>query len=63
MAYTLENVIVASVQTSGQSGGDPSEEVSFTYGSIKWTYTEFDGTGKAKGDVEAQWNLETDSGG
>jgi type VI secretion system secreted protein Hcp len=63
MVYTLENVIVASVQTSGQSGGDPSEEVSFTYGSIKWTYTEFDGTGKAKGDVEAQWNLETDSGG
>ena len=60
MVYELEDVIVSSVRNSGSVlTGEPVpvEEVSFAYGSIKWTYTEFDPvTGKAKGDVSGEWN-------
>ena len=60
MVYELEDVIVSSVRTSGSVlTGEPVpvEEVSFAYGSIKWTYTEFDPvTGKAKGDVSGEWD-------
>ena len=56
----MEDVIVTSVQTSGDAlSGEavPVEEVSFRYGKITWTYTEFDPvTGKAKGDVSSEWN-------
>ena len=60
MEYLMEDVIVTSVQTSGDAlSGEavPVEEVSFRYGKITWTYTEFDPvTGKAKGDVSSEWN-------
>ncbi|HEY48893.1 MAG TPA: type VI secretion system tube protein Hcp [Dehalococcoidia bacterium] len=66
MVYELEDVIVSSVSVSGSvESGDarPVEEVAFSYGSIKWTYTEYDpDTGKAKGNVEAEWNVETGTG-
>jgi type VI secretion system secreted protein Hcp len=67
MEYKMEDVIVSSVRPSGPTqGGEalPLEEVSFNYGKITWTYTELDPvTLKAKGDVEAYWDLESNSGG
>ena len=61
MVYLMEDVIVSSVRTSGSVlTGEPVpvEEVSFAYGSIEWTYTEFDPvTGKAKGEVSSGWSL------
>jgi len=67
MAYKMEDVIVSSVRPSGPTqGGEalPLEEVSFSYGKITWTYTEIDHkTGKPKGDVEAYWDLVSNSGG
>jgi len=40
------------------------EEVALNYGSIKLTYTETDhGTGKAKGDIKAHWDLKANKGG
>ena len=67
MEYTLSDVIVSSVSPSGsvESGeARPLEEVSFSYGRIEWKYTEMDpATGKAKGNVEAEWDLTTNTGG
>jgi type VI secretion system secreted protein Hcp len=65
MEYALTDVIVTSVIPSGyaDSEGRPTEQVSLNYGKIQWIYTEYDDSGKSKGNVEAQWNVETDIGG
>lgn len=68
MEYLMEDVIVTSVRTSGDvlSGKAmlPEEEVSFSYGKITWTYTEFDPvTGKAKGEVSSEWSCMENKGG
>ena len=67
MEYKMNDVIVSSVSPSGSvESGDarPLEEVSFSYGRIEWTYTEIDAeTGKPKGNVEAYWDLTTNTGG
>lgn len=66
MEYKLSDVIVSSLQPSGASGGMgevPEEEVSFNYGKIEWKYTATDPkTGKAAGDVSAQWSLVENKG-
>jgi type VI secretion system secreted protein Hcp len=65
MEYVLMDVIVTSAIPSGYAGSEerPVEAVSFTYGEIYWTYTEFDDAGMPMGNVEAHWNVETDMGG
>jgi type VI secretion system secreted protein Hcp len=65
MEFVLTDVMVTSVIPSGHAGSEerPTEEVSFAYGRIQWTYTEYDDTGKPKGNVEAQWDIEADMGG
>ena len=62
MVYKMENVIVASVTTTGDAQAVdsplPLEVLTFNYGKITWTYSETDKlTGSKKGDVETQWNL------
>jgi len=58
-AYELRNVLIASYHISGggQSEGVPTEEISLSFEEIKATYTEFDETGKSKGNVEYQWSV------
>ena len=67
MEYVFSDVIVSSVRPGGSAqGGEalPLEEVSFNYGKIEWIYTETDHkTGKAKGDVKADWDLTANKGG
>jgi len=65
MEYVLTDVIVTSVIPNGSAGSEerPIEEVSFSYGRINWIYTEYDETGHSMGNVEAEWNVETDTGG
>jgi type VI secretion system secreted protein Hcp len=67
MEWKLEDVIVTSVRPGGSSSGEeslPLEEISFAYGKITWTYTETDHkTGKAKGNVSANWDLHGNKGG
>jgi len=67
MIYEMLNVIVSSVRPGGSSqGGEalPLEEVSFNYGKIEWIYTETaHDTGKPKGDIKANWDLELNKGG
>jgi len=61
--YKIEfhDVLVSSVQPSGSadsSGDKPTEEVSFNFTKIVWTYTEFDDTkGTSKGQTTATWDL------
>ena len=66
MEYKMTDVIISSVSVAGSAATEvlPVEEVTFAYTQIEWTYTEHDPvSGKAKGDVKAHWNLETNSGG
>ncbi len=67
MEYILTDSIVSSVRPGGSSqGGEalPLEEVTFNYGKIEWVYTETDHkTGKPKGDVKTNWDLELNKGG
>jgi type VI secretion system secreted protein Hcp len=65
MQYLLTDAIVSAVRY-GSSQGDgklPLEEVSFSYGTIEWTYTETDHkTGKPKGDIKTKWDLTQNKG-
>ena len=75
MKYELIDVIVTSVLHMGgtekATGGEtplptgerPIEEVTFAYSEIKWIYTEYDEYGSPQGNVETQWDLETNTGG
>jgi type VI secretion system secreted protein Hcp len=60
MEIKMEDVIISSFQSGGQSKGDllPTEDVDFNFGKIKWTYTQqkrADGTGG--GNVTGGWDL------
>ena len=67
MVYKLTDSIVSSVQSHGSAGGSeplPLEDVTFNFGKIEWTYTATDQkTGKAKGDVKANWDTVANKGG
>ena len=66
MEYTFRDVIITSVRPeSSIEGGHtrPLEEVSFSYGKIEWTYTEFHADGRPKGVVSAHWDLVANKGG
>ncbi len=58
MEIKLEQVIVSKVSIAGSDGSFPSEQISFNYGKIKWTYTHQkrnDGTGG--GNISGGWDL------
>ena len=64
MQYVLKDVIVTSFDVRGTEGeARPTEEISLNYGKIEWTYTEYDGSGTSQGNVSANWNVETNTGG
>lgn len=67
MVYELHDVIVGSVAVHGKKDDDrglPTEEVSFAYGKITWTYTVTDTkTGKAGGNIEGHWSVVDNNGG
>jgi type VI secretion system secreted protein Hcp len=57
----MENVVIASAQSGGQSEGDdgfPTENVSFNFAKVKWTYTQQKRTdGSGGGNVAGGWDL------
>ena len=59
LAYELGNVLATSyaVAAAARSEDVPCEEVTLSFEEIKMTYTEFDTTGKPKGNVEYSWTL------
>jgi type VI secretion system secreted protein Hcp len=60
MVYTMENVIISSLQPGGSQGGDkPMESLTFNFGKIKWEYTPTGHDGKPGSKVgPLGWNLE-----
>jgi type VI secretion system secreted protein Hcp len=60
----LSNSTVRTWQIGGSAGQDtPSEAVGLDYEWISWTYTEFDATGRPRGDISAYWDLVRSGGG
>lgn len=58
MKIAMSEVSITGVQPNGSGGNElPSESVSFSYGTIKWTYTQRDEAGAAKGDIASGWDL------
>lgn len=52
------DLVVTSVTPQAIEGADfPTETVSFTYSTIKWTYTKTDTTGNPAGEVVTGWDL------
>jgi type VI secretion system secreted protein Hcp len=58
----LENVLIASVETTAVAGETPTEQVSLNFTRITWTYTEIDETGLPLGDHRAYWDLVRNEG-
>jgi type VI secretion system secreted protein Hcp len=57
-AYELTNVRITSYSISGSAEGDiPIEQLSLNFGQIRVIYTEYDNSGRSKGDVEYTWTL------
>jgi type VI secretion system secreted protein Hcp len=56
---TMKEVFITSVQPSGSSGGDISESVSMSYGSIDFSYKPQDEKGGLGGEVKFGWNVKT----
>jgi len=64
MEYKLTNVVIAAIHPSGISNSDnvPSEDISFNYGKIEWSYTQQKRKdGKGGGNTQGSWNLENNS--
>lgn len=61
LTYTLGDVMIESVQWSGNSGGDdtPTESVSIAFSKIEVKYIPQDATGKAGSPVVGSWDLKT----
>lgn len=57
--YELSNVLITSFYCTGEAGTyAPVEEFSLNYEEITVIYTEYDETGKSKGNVEFTWKVE-----
>jgi type VI secretion system secreted protein Hcp len=57
LRYTLKNVLIASVATSGGGGERPVEALSLNYTQISWKYT----SPNSGGSTEGSWNLANNS--
>jgi type VI secretion system secreted protein Hcp len=58
LRITMTDVIVTSVALGGGSADDrPTEEVSFNYGTITWSYIPYDDTGAPGEPVTTEWNM------
>ncbi len=57
-AYEFTDVLITGYRVSGAAGaqGLPVEEISFSYGEIKGTYTEFDSKGNPRGSGTWSYN-------
>jgi type VI secretion system secreted protein Hcp len=60
LKYELKNVMVTNHSVQAAGGGDavPTESLSLNFEEVKQTYTEYDASGKKKGNVEMIWKVE-----
>jgi type VI secretion system secreted protein Hcp len=63
-ACELKNAVLMSYSISGSGQGEtlPVEKISVRFAEIKVTYTEYDTTGRAKGNVEYRWVVDEAQG-
>lgn len=59
LSITMKEVFITSVQPAGSSGGDITENVSMSYGSIDFAYKPQDTKGGLGGEVKFGWNVKT----
>ena len=59
LKVTMKEVFITSVSTAGSSGGDISENISVSYGSIDFAYKAQDDKGAMTGEVKFGWNVKT----
>lgn len=59
LKVTLKEVYITAVQPSGSSGGDITENVTMSYGSIDFSYKAQDDKGALTGEVKFGWNVKT----
>jgi len=60
MKFTLENVLVTSVEMEGNLGSEkiyPTEKIGLTYDHIQWDYDKQDAKGKSAGKVATKFSL------
>ena len=55
----MKEVFISSCQSSGSSGGDITESVSMSYGSIDFAYKPQDEKGALGGEVKFGWDVKT----
>lgn len=61
---SLSNCVVRAWDVGGNAGTVlPTESIALEYSWISWTYTEFDATGRPRGDVSAYWDIVRNRGG
>jgi type VI secretion system secreted protein Hcp len=59
LKVTLKEVFITSVQPSGSSGGDITEMVTMSYGSVDFAYKAQEDKGGTGGEVKFGWNNKT----
>ncbi|MCX8155635.1 MAG: type VI secretion system tube protein Hcp [Verrucomicrobiae bacterium] len=65
MEYKLSKVLITSVKPRGVTVNNdslPTEEVTFRYNKIEWTYTAYDDKGNTAGKTTASWDLTANEG-
>ena len=59
LKITMKEVFISSVSPAGSSGGDISESVSLSYGSVEFAYKPQDAKGGLGGEVKFAWDTKT----
>ncbi len=59
LKVTMKEVFITGVSPSGGGGGDITESVSLSYGSIDFSYKPQDDKGGLGGEVKFGWNVKT----
>ena len=57
ITYTLEEVVISSIEVRGGGGAKPVEELSLNYTKIKWEYVQQKSSTEKKGNNSTVWDL------
>ncbi|CAM2065647.1 Type VI secretion system tube protein Hcp [Sulfidibacter corallicola] len=57
ITYTLHDVLISSYSVSAGAGGNPMENLTLNYSTIKWEYKDQRETGLPQGQMAAGWDI------
>ncbi|MCG8552800.1 MAG: type VI secretion system tube protein Hcp [Desulfobacterales bacterium] len=65
LSIVMNDVLISSVTYSDSSDqpGRPAESIGLNYKKIEWTYTPYDDSGSALGDITKYWDCKANTGG